>query len=211
MCGSCSNEQAFKHAFIKYSRLLRGSRSFTEEEMHSSMVNKPPGCPTHAILSFANSFHGRTTGSLSATRSKPIHRLDYPLLDFWPMAPFPMYKYPLEENRRENAAEDKKSLAEVERAIVENAKKKCPVVAVIVEPIQSEGGDNHASPEFFRELQALSHRHEVAVIFDEVQTGCGGTGKMWCVEWFDLKKPPDILTFSKKMTFGGYFHTKDMT
>lgn len=76
---------------------------------------------------------------------------------------------------------------------------------MIVEPIQSEGGDHHASPEFFRGLQALCRKHGSALIIDEVQTGGGSTGRWWCHEHFDLDGPPDIVTFSKKMLLGGYY------
>ena len=79
-----------------------------------------------------------------------------------------------------------------------------------MEPIQSEGGDNEASPHFFQQLQNICKQKGVALLVDEVQTGCGITGKMCCHEWFDLKAPPDIVTFSKKMQFGGFYHTKEV-
>jgi hypothetical protein len=68
----------------------------------------------------------------------------------WPIASFPQYKYPLEDNVRENNQEDKKCLAEVAELIEVYKNKGIPVAGVIVEPIQSEGGDNEASPEFFQ-------------------------------------------------------------
>ncbi|CAG2067854.1 unnamed protein product, partial [Timema podura] len=99
-------------------------------------------------------FHGRTLGVLSTTHSKYIHKIDIPAFD-WPIASFPQYKYPLEENKRENEAEDKKCLAEVEDLIVQYKKKGIPVAGIVVEPIQSEGGDNEASPQFFQQLQRI--------------------------------------------------------
>ncbi|XP_022910109.1 4-aminobutyrate aminotransferase, mitochondrial [Onthophagus taurus] len=211
MCGTCANEQAFKNIFIWHANQSRsGSKGFTEEELKTSMLNKPPGCPQVAILSFEGGFHGRTTGSLSATRTKPIHKLDFPLLSHWPAAKFPQYKYPLDEHKCENLAEDKKCLAQVEDIIEKQRKNGCPVAGVIIEPIQSEGGDNEASPEFFKELQKICKKNKIAFLIDEVQTGCGATGKMWCHEWFDLPLPPDIVCFSKKMQFGGYYHTEEM-
>lgn len=93
----------------------------------------------------------------------------------------------------------------------EKYEKKCiPVAGVIVEPIQSEGGDNEASPEFFQCLQKIVKKNGAALLMDEVQTGGGPTGKMWCHEYFNLETPPDIVTFSKKMLLGGYFHNLDM-
>lgn len=210
MCGSCSNENAFKNLFITYRRKERGENvDFTPEEIDSCMLNQTPGSPNLSLLSFHGAFHGRTLGSLSTTHSKAIHKLDIPAFD-WPVAHFPQYRYPLEENKRENEQEDKKCLAEVEDLIVKYKNKGVPVAGIIVEPIQSEGGDNEASPEFFQELQRIAKRHNAGLLIDEVQTGCGPTGKMWCHEYFNLDSPPDIVTFSKKMQLGGYFHTSDM-
>jgi len=79
------------------------------------------------------------------------------------------------------------------------------VAGITVEPIQSEGGDNEASPEFFRGLQAVAKRNGCALLIDEVQTGGGPTGKIWCHEHFGFESPPDIVTFSKKMQLGGYY------
>ena len=80
-----------------------------------------------------------------------------------------------------------------------------PPCAVIVEPIQSEGGDNHASPAFFRGLRALTRKHGVLLIVDEVQTGVGATGRFWAHEHWDLPEPPDMVTFSKKAQTAGYY------
>lgn len=209
MCGSCSNENAFKNMFIAYKQRERGDKGFTKEELSSTMVNKPPGSPNLSILSFEGAFHGRTLGCLAATHSKAIHKLDVPSFD-WPIAKFPDYKYPLEENERENKEEDAKCLAQVEDLIVTYKKKGSPVAGIIIEPIQSEGGDNEASPEFFQKLQQIAKKHGAGLLIDEVQTGGGPTGKMWCHEHFNLPTPPDIVTFSKKMQLGGYFHTVEM-
>lgn len=142
MCGSCSNENAFKNIFIWYAEKQRQGKPFTKEEMESCMINQSPGSPRLSIMSFKGTvyysvdrvartitcpvkgiifskylistggFHGRTLGSLSTTHSKYIHKIDIPAFD-WPIAPFPEYKYPLEENVRENQQEDKRCLAEV--------------------------------------------------------------------------------------------------
>lgn len=206
MCGSCSNENAFKNMFLWYAKKRRGTNvEFSNEEKESCMINQAPGSPNLSILSFMGGFHGRTIGALSTTHSKYIHKIDVPALD-WPIAPFPKYKYPLDENVRENKAEDEKCLAEVECLIEKWNKKNHHVAGIIVEPIQAEGGDNEGSPEFFQGLQKLAKRNGVALLIDEVQTGGGPTGKFWCHEWFNLDGPPDIVTFSKKMQLGGYYH-----
>lgn len=209
MCGSCSNENAFKNMFLWYMKNRRGvTVNFTEDEKSSCMINLPPGSPKLSILSFHGGFHGRTLAALSTTHSKYIHKIDIPSFD-WPIARFPKYKYPLENNVRENAAEDQRCLAEVEGLIEKYNKAENFVAGIIVEPIQSEGGDNEASPEFFQALQKLAKRNNVALLIDEVQTGGGPTGKFWAHEWFNLDGPPDIVTFSKKMQLGGYFHSLD--
>lgn len=166
--GSEANELAFKAAFMLYRRKQRGETvDWSEEEIASCMNNAAPGSPDLAVLSFEKSFHGRGFGSLSTTRSKAVHKLDIPSFK-WPQAPFPALKYPLEKHADENAAEEKRCLAEVERLV---KSWHCPVAALIVEPIQSEGGDNHASAAFFQGLRDLTKKLGVAMIVDEVQTG----------------------------------------
>uniref|UniRef100_A0A8D9AUG2 (S)-3-amino-2-methylpropionate transaminase n=1 Tax=Cacopsylla melanoneura TaxID=428564 RepID=A0A8D9AUG2_9HEMI len=205
MCGSCSNENAYKNMFIWYQNKLRGNVSnFSKEEIDSSMINQAPGSPPLTILSFHGAFHGRTLGCLTTTHSKYIHKIDIPAFD-WPIASFPKYKYPLEENERENKAEDDRCLAEVEDLITQYNKKGTFVAGVVVEPIQSEGGDNHGSNYFFQELQKISKKHGSAFLIDEVQTGGGPCGKFWCHELFNLPEAPDVVTFSKKMQLGGYY------
>lgn len=93
-------------------------------------------------------------GTLSTTHSKAIHKLDVPAFD-WPIAEFPRYKYPLEDFVRENAEEDRRCLASVEECFHQYNKAGKFVAAAIIEPIQAEGGDHHASPEFFRALQRI--------------------------------------------------------
>ena len=93
MCGSCSNENAYKMMCFKYMDKVRGGRPFTKEEEDSCMINQLPGSPKLSILSFHGGFHGRTGLSLCTTHSKPIHKLDVPLHDYWPATDFPRYKY----------------------------------------------------------------------------------------------------------------------
>lgn len=204
LAGSDANEAAYKAAFMYHRQLERGGPhvEFSEEESMSAMVNQSPGSPPLSILSFKSAFHGRLFGTLSTTRSKPIHKLDIPAFD-WPHAAFPALKYPLEEHVKENAEEEQRSLQEVERIIKEFHN---PVAAVVVEPIQSEGGDNHASPAFFQGLRAITKRNNVLFIVDEVQTGVGATGKFWAHEYWNLESPPDMVTFSKKAQTAGYYY-----
>ncbi|XP_078096520.1 4-aminobutyrate aminotransferase, mitochondrial isoform X1 [Mustelus asterias] len=208
-CGSCSNENAFKAACIWYRNKERGKAIHTKEELESCMVNKAPGSPDITILSFMGGFHGRTFGCLTATHSKAVHKLDIPAFD-WPTAPFPLLKYPLEEFVRENAQEEERCLEEVEDLIVKFRKKSRNVAAIIIEPIQSEGGDNHASNDFFKKLRNIAKKHGCAFLCDEVQTGGGATGKFWAHEHWGLDDPADIVTFSKKLLSGGYFYKDEL-
>lgn len=151
-----------------YRRRQRGEGvEWTDEEIASCLDNAKPGSPDLAILSFANSFHGRGFGSLSTTRSKAVHKLDIPSFN-WPQAPFPALKYPLDKYEADNAAEEKRCLDKVEELI---KTWQFPVAGLIVEPIQSEGGDNHASAAFFQGLRDITQKHNVVMIVDEVQTG----------------------------------------
>ncbi|KAF8246508.1 aminotransferase class-III [Wilcoxina mikolae CBS 423.85] len=202
LAGSDANETAYKAAFMYYRRRERGEDGeFSAEEMESCMRNAAPGSPDLAIMSFKKGFHGRLFGSLSTTRSKPIHKIDIPSFN-WPQAPFPALKYPLEQYAAENAAEEQQCLEETEQLIKSWY---CPVAAVVIEPIQSEGGDNHASPAFFQGLRDLTKKLNVLLIVDEVQTGVGATGKFWAHEHWGLTSPPDLVTFSKKAQTAGYY------
>ena len=92
MCGSCSVEVAFKCAMMLYQAKKRGGLDFTptQEELDSCLCNSLPGSPKLAILSFKSGFHGRLFGSLSATRTNPLFKLDLPAFD-WPCAEPPRY------------------------------------------------------------------------------------------------------------------------
>jgi 4-aminobutyrate aminotransferase/(S)-3-amino-2-methylpropionate transaminase len=204
MAGSDANETAYKAAFMYRRQRERGGPQvpFTDAELSSSMNNASPGSANQlSILSFRTGFHGRLFGSLSTTRSKPIHKLDIPAFD-WPQATFPQLKYPLADHAAENEAAEAASLAEVEHLIKTHPS---PPAAVVVEPIQSEGGDNHASPAFFRGLRDITARNGVLLIVDEVQTGVGATGRFWAHEHWGLDTPPDMVTFSKKAQAAGYY------
>jgi 4-aminobutyrate aminotransferase-like enzyme len=79
------------------------------------------------------------------------------------------------------------------------------VAAVLVEPIQGEGGVRMASARFMRKLRMLTRVYDVPLVFDEVQTGWGMTGRLWAHELFDLPSPPDVVTWAKKAQNGVLF------
>lgn len=157
------------------------------------------------IVSFTGAFHGRGLGPLSATHSKLIHKADLPAFP-WPQAPFPANRWPLDRFADENAAAESDALRSLERVLDAHAGR---VAVVLVEPVQSEGGDRHASPAFFRGVQALANAAGAAFMLDEVQTGVAITGRLWCHEHFDLPRAPDLVSFGKKMQMGGFFAAKD--
>lgn len=202
LSGSEANETAYKAAFMYQAAKRRGSLDFTAEELSSVMENKAPGSPNLVILSFDKGFHGRLFGSLSTTRSKAIHKLDIPAFQ-WPKAPFPKLRYPLHEFVRENRQEEEHCLSVLEEIITEQYPNK--IAAMVVEPVQSEGGDNHATPFFFQGMRDLTLKHDILMIVDEVQTGVAATGKFWAHEHWNLSTPPDMVTFSKKFQAAGFY------
>lgn len=196
-CGSGANENAFKAAFIKFSRENFADHSI-EKRLESSLENKEPGSPNLSILSFDKGFHGRTLGCLSTTRSNPWHKINIPAFK-WPVAPFPQLRYPLQENDFLNVLEEERCLEETRNILQTNK----TIAGMIIEPVQAEGGDRHASSYYFQELRKMASEENITFIADEVQTGVGSTGKMWAHEYWDIT--PDIMTFSKKMQVAGYF------
>merc|ERR1719191_435988 len=179
---------------------------FTDLEHQSSMGNQAPGCANHlSIMSFQGGFHGRTLAALTCTHSKAIHKLDVPAFD-WPVADFPQLKYPLDQHKEENAKEEKRCLDMVHHLFEERQATFRPVAGLIIEPVLSEGGDFHASPEFFRGLQKACKDFGAAFMVDEVQTGVGASGHMWAHEAWGLDESPDFVCFSKKALLGGYYY-----
>jgi 4-aminobutyrate aminotransferase/(S)-3-amino-2-methylpropionate transaminase len=204
-CGSGANENAYKATFIHY---MKNKQSYTDEYTNeyineSAMMNSEPGSPDIAILSFNGGFHGRTMGCLSTTRSKPIHKINIPAFK-WPATDFPILKYPLDQNIIYNKEEEERCVLLVKNVIKNND---IPIAGIIIEPIQSEGGDRHASPDFFRKIRNIAYEQNITFIVDEVQTGVCSSGKMWAHEHWNLDNPPDIVTFGKKMQIAGYFST----
>jgi len=97
--------------------------------------------------------------------------------------------------------------AELTPDVVKRSKK---VAAVLVEPVQGEGGVRLASARFMRKLRLLTRIYDVPLIFDEVQSGWGMTGKLWAHEHFDLPCPPDVVTWAKKAQNGVLFVSEEL-
>ena len=112
----------------------------------------------------------------------------------WPRIINPKIKFPLNKENLENVKElEKLAISQIESAISKNPD---DIAALIIEPVQGEGGDNHFRKEFFLELRRICDEHEMMFVLDEIQSGVGLTGKMWAHEHFDFK--PDVLAFGKK-------------
>ena len=146
------------------------------------------------VIHFKEAFHGRTGYTLSLTNTFNQNKIKYfPKFD-WPRIINPKITFPLNERNLANVEEtEKQAIHEIEKAVEQNPD---DIAALIIEPIQGEGGDNHFRKEFFLELRRLCDEHEMMFILDEIQTGVGLTGKMWAHEHFDFK--PDIIAFGKK-------------
>lgn len=208
MCGSCSNENAFKTVFKAWMNRERGTDQVSDEDCFKANENIGEGNKL-SILSFRGAFHGRTFGCISCTNTRGRIKVDIPTLDF-PFADHPQLKYPLEKHKIENAAEEERALAQVKSIIAERLAEGRPVAGLIIEPIQSEGGDRSASDDFYRKLRQICLDEKVYFICDEVQTGGGVSGKWWAHEHWGLETPPDIVTFAKKMQSAGFYYRSDM-
>ena len=152
------------------------------------------------ILHFRHAFHGRSGYTLSVTNTDPTKTARFPKFD-WPRISSPALHFPLDED--EVAAAEETSVAEIEEAFRSDPH---GIAAILIEPIQGEGGDRHFRPAFLQRLRELADRHEALLIFDEVQTGLGLTGSMWAFE--TLGVIPDIVAFGKKTQVCGIMSTR---
>lgn len=134
------------------------------------------GKPACEIIAFRNSFHGRTLGALTATGQEKYHK------GFTPLVPGFVYA-------------DFNDLKSVEKMVGENTG------AIMVEPVQGEGGVNPADPAFLQELRKLCDSKGLLLVLDEVQSGMGRTGKMFAYQHYGIQ--PDIVTLAKAL--GGGF------
>ena len=146
------------------------------------------------ILHFRRAFHGRSGYTMSLTNTDPRKTDLFAKFD-WPRVSNPAIDFSLPENEREAdvIAREKKSEEEIRSAI---AKRGTDICAIIIEPIQGEGGDNHFRGEWLKKLREICDENEILLIFDEIQTGFGTTGRTWCCEYFGIV--PDLMAFGKK-------------
>lgn len=133
------------------------------------------GPQRYEIITAAESFHGRTMATVSATGQEKVQRFFDPLLHGFSHVPF-------------------NDAAALEAAVTPNT------CAIMLEPIQGEGGVNVPSPGYFQEVRRICDQHGLLLIFDEVQVGMGRTGKLFAYEHFDIV--PDIMTLAKALAGG---------
>src|SRR5215469_14064902 len=151
------------------------------------------------IIAFFGGFHGRTLGALSLTARKVVQRRGFgPLLPGVLHAPYPYcYRCPMGKQPEDCAVE---CVAHIENTLLRTIAPAEETAAIVVEPVQGEGGYIVPPRKFFDELARVAEQNGILLIFDEVQSGMGRTGKMWAAEHFDAV--PDIFTVAKGIASG---------
>jgi 4-aminobutyrate aminotransferase len=150
----------------------------------------------HGVIAFLGAFHGRSMGSLSLTASKAIQRRG-----FGPFVPG-VYHAPYPDPYRASSpdAAAAQSLSFIEDQLFTHLVAPDEVAAVVVEPIQGEGGYIVPPPAFLHGLRELTRKHGILLVVDEVQSGMGRTGRMFAADHIDLKA--DIVTIAKGIASG---------
>lgn len=144
------------------------------------------------IIHFKEAFHGRSGYTLSLTNTDPRKTDGFPKFN-WPRITNPKIVFPIKSNINAIEQEEAQALSEITAVLHREPEN---IAAIIIEPIQCEGGDNHFRKEFLQQVQMIANNNDVLFIVDEVQTGMGVTGRIWAHQHFDLT--PDIICFGKK-------------
>jgi len=145
----------------------------------------------HQVLHFKEAFHGRSGYTLSLTNTDPTKVKYFPKFN-WPRITNPKITFPLEDNLDKVINLEKQAIDEINTAIKNNPD---DIAVIIIEPVQGEGGDNFFRKEFFEQLRNIADENDILLMFDEVQTGFGLTGKFWAADYY---VKPDIISFGKK-------------
>jgi 4-aminobutyrate aminotransferase/(S)-3-amino-2-methylpropionate transaminase len=144
-----------------------------------------------AVIGFEGGFHGRTLLSLTLTSKNHPYKAG-----LGPFAP-EVYRLPFAQDYRGPSAAE--ALAALERAFVTTVAAE-NVAAIVIEPVQGEGGFVVAPPEFLEGVRRICDDNGIVLVVDEVQTGYGRTGKMWGIEHYDVE--PDLMTIAKSIAAG---------
>jgi 4-aminobutyrate aminotransferase len=154
----------------------------------------------HKFIAFRGAFHGRTFGTLSLTASKAAQRRGFgpQALDVTHVPYANPIRFPLTCNDGESVG--RRVARYIEQTIFKTTVAPEDCAAIVVEPIQGEGGYVVPSPDFLPELRRICDQHGIALIVDEVQSGMGRTGKLWAVEHFGVV--PDVMCMAKAIGGG---------
>ena len=171
--------------------------------------------PSNLVIHLKDCFHGRTGYTMSLTDSPDPRKVQHFPKFAWPRVINPSIKFPINEKSIEDLVRlEDKSISQIKEVLIENPD---DVACMILEPIQGEGGDNHFRSEYFKMVKELSLENDFLLIYDEVQTGVGITGKMWAHQHFcevdcspecrSYCEPmePDVISFGKKTQCCGIF------
>ncbi len=155
------------------------------------------------VIGFNHAFHGRAGYTLSITHTKPEKYKYFPKFPWFRHIDPPIQTFDANGNVIDPEGilhKSQQAIAEVRRIFESNPN---DIAAILIEPIQCEGGDRHILPSFLVELRKLANEFDAILIYDEVQTGLGVTGKMWAHEHFGSDAKPDVIAFAKKAQVGG--------
>ena len=178
--GALAVENALKAAFDWKTRL---NRAGGKDGRHADL-----------IIHFREAFHGRSGYTLSLTNTYNPDKTRYFPKFNWPRIDNPKLHFPVDQAEVQRVSEaETLALNQIRQAVHENGDR---IAGLIIEPIQSEGGDNHFRPEFLLALREICTENHIIFILDEVQTGIGLTGRFWAHEHHEIQ--PDIMSFGKK-------------
>jgi 4-aminobutyrate aminotransferase/(S)-3-amino-2-methylpropionate transaminase len=181
LCGLAPMRQPVKAAFFNagaeaVENAIKFSRSYTKRA---------------AVIGFEGGFHGRTLLAVSLTSKTHPYKAG-----LGPFAP-EVYRVPFPNSYRGPSAGE--ALADLERALITQVAAET-VAAIVIEPVQGEGGFVVAPPEFLQGVRSLCDEHGIVFVADEVQTGFGRTGRMWGIEHSGVE--PDMVTIAKSIAMG---------
>ena len=178
--GALAVENALKAAFDWKTRL---NLACGKDDVHADM-----------IIHFKEAFHGRSGYTLSLTNTYDPDKTQFFPKFKWARIDNPKLRFPVDAAEMQRVSEiEAQALEQVKQAIHHHGDR---IAGLIIEPIQSEGGDNHFRPEFMQALRKLCSENRIIFILDEVQTGIGLTGRFWAHEHHGVQ--PDMISFGKK-------------
>ena len=198
-------------AYLPYAFFIEGGGLAVENALKAAFdwkakknMSQGKSAPKNLVIHLKDCFHGRTGYTMSLTDSPDPRKVQHFPKFNWPRITNPSIKFPLNEKSLDEVdALEQKSISQIKQILTDNTD---DVACLILEPIQGEGGDNHFRDEYLHILKQLSNDNDFLLIFDEVQTGIGITGKMWAHEHQEVI--PDVMSFGKKTQCCGIFAGK---